>query len=113
PFHGIERALAAAAVGRLAPRGAADTVRVRLDGRVIETTKEGSVHVAVLEHIGRPGEHTIEVELEEGEIALASLAVAYGMPWDAPPRRAAPIDVRVDGDLGARDTRAALRVAVQ
>ncbi|MFK7985224.1 MAG: MG2 domain-containing protein [Sandaracinaceae bacterium] len=108
-----ERALASAAAGRLASASAPESVNATFDGQPLEIRKEGAVYVAVLDGIGRPGAHQISIQLADGEVALAHLTFAYGMPWDVAPRRAAPIDVVVDGELGARDTRAAALLYVR
>jgi hypothetical protein len=79
----------------------------------VETTREGGVQVAVIEGLGRPGTHSVRVELGEGAVALASVALSYGMPWDVAPRRRAPLELGVDGEVGARETRAALLLSVQ
>lgn len=105
-------ALAAAAAAQLG-QGSLGAVRVTLDGQPVEVTAEGSVPTAVLPGIGRPGTHTLRVETEPGVVALVSLSANYGMPWDVPPRRAAPIALALDGQLGARDTRSGLRLRVQ
>lgn len=111
-FEGVDRALASAAAARLAAGGAAEA-RVSLDGRPVELAREGGVQVASLEGLGRPGAHTLRIALDEGAVALASVALAYGMPWDVPPRRRAPLALAVEGEVGARDTRAALVLSVQ
>lgn len=111
-FAGLDVALASAAAARLggaAPR----EVRATLDGRALEVTREGAVWVAALEALGAPGEHALEVRLPEGTVALARVTLAYGMPWDAPPPRAAPIELTVDGEIGARDTRSGALLRVQ
>lgn len=114
PFlEGVDRALMSAAAARLAPGTDPGDARVRLDGRPVEIRREGDVQVAVLEGLGRPGTHTLEVSVGEGRVALAQLALAYGMPWDVAPRREAPIAISIDGEVGARDTRAALLLGVQ
>ncbi|MCB9595733.1 MAG: hypothetical protein H6719_23630 [Sandaracinaceae bacterium] len=111
-FDGTDRYLAAAAAARLTT-GTAGPARVLLDGAPIETTEEGGVIIARLPHVGAPGAHQVRVELPEGTVALAHFAVAYLLPWDLAPRRDALIEVTLDGERGARDTRAGLRLRVQ
>lgn len=115
-FGGRDLALASAAAGRLtmnAVRHGDGEARVLLDGHVVETTREGGVSVAVLEGIGAAGTHRITVELPANTVALAYTAFAYGMPWDVAPRRRGALEVSIDGERGARDTRAALIVTVR
>ncbi|MBX3271266.1 MAG: hypothetical protein KF729_13450 [Sandaracinaceae bacterium] len=113
-FFGLDRYLAAAAAARLttAAGASADPV-VRLDGARVETVREGGVTIARLAGVGAPGRHELRVELPEGAVALAHFAVAYLVPWDVTPRRDARIEVALDGERGARDTRAGLRLRVQ
>ena len=99
--------LAAAAIARLIPGDVPSTVSIRVDGRSVETTRRGDVYWAPLQGVGQPGEHRIEVELPTGASAIADVGVSYGMPWSAPPLREAPIQLVIDGELGARDTRSA------
>lgn len=111
-FHGMDRYLAAAAAARLttgSPAGA----RILLDGAPLETTTEGGVIVATMRGLGTPGAHELRVELPEGTVALAHFALAYLLPWDVAPRRDALIETTMDGERGARDTRAGLRIRVQ
>ena len=112
-FHGMERALAGAAASRLSSASAPGEVRVWVDGQPVETTREGEVSLATIEHLARPGTRSIRIALGEGSVALAHLALAYGMPWDVAPRRRAPIDIAIEGELGARETRAAIRLEIQ
>lgn len=112
-FRGIDLALASAAAARLTPRPAPDELAITLDGQSVEVTREGAVSVAVLEGVGAPGTHRVTVTMPEGTVALAHFAVAYGMPWDVAPRRRAALEVTIDGERGARDTRAALLLHVQ
>ncbi len=112
-FRDMERSLAAAAAARLTSNEETGEVRVLVDGVPVETSVAGSVTIAELEHIGAPGTHEIRVELPEGGIALAHFALSYLVPWDVEPRRRGLIEVTIDGELGARDTRAGLRVRVQ
>lgn len=110
-FQGVELALASAAAGRLAP--GVSEAEIALDGRPVETTTEGSVTLAVLERLGEPGAHTLTVTLPDGAVALAHLALSYGLPWDAAPHRRAPIALEIEGELGARDTRSGVALRVQ
>lgn len=105
---GRARALAGAAASRLAPGAGPAEPTVRLDGRVVAMEAQGATWTAELAGIGRPGTHRLTLELPEGAVALGRLAYRYGMPWDVAPRRRAPIALEVAGELGARDTRAAL-----
>lgn len=110
-FQGLELALASAAAGRLAP--GVEAAEVRLDGRPVALDREGAVAVATLERLGTPGAHALEITVPEGAVALAHLSVSYGLPWDAAPRREAPIALSIEGELGARDTRSGVALRVQ
>jgi len=112
-FSGMERALASAAAARLTPGAAPGEARILVDGAPVETSLEGDVIVAELAGLGRPGAHVVAVELPEGSVAVAHFALAYLVPWDVAPRRRALIDVTIDGETGARDTRAGLALRVQ
>lgn len=111
PFRA--RALAAAAASRLAGGPSAGQVQVSLDGRPVEVRREEGLVVAVLEGLGRPGAHTIDVQMGRGEVALAWLDVQYGLPWSVEPRREAPVDLEWTGEVGARDGRAGLLLSVR
>lgn len=109
------RALASAAASRLT-RGALRSgaeVRVTFDGAPIESRIEGGVVLATLPAITRGGEHLVGFALDAGVLALGQLDVRYGVAWDRPVRRQAPIELAWDGETGARETRSALRLTVR
>ncbi|MCB9659857.1 MAG: hypothetical protein H6726_19565 [Sandaracinaceae bacterium] len=91
--------------------GVPDRLGATLDGRALEVRSEDGAHVAVLEGIGRPGHHTLTVDAPV--LALVYLDVRYGRPWTAEPERPMPVDIEVQGELGARDTRAGLSLTLR
>jgi hypothetical protein len=108
------RALASAAAALLAPASASrGPVTVRLDGRALEVRHDEGVDIAVLDDVGRPGTHRIEVDLAQGDVALAWLDLRYGLPWTVRPDREAPVELEWTGAVGARDGRAGLRLEVR
>lgn len=108
------RGVSSAAAALLAPASASrGPVTVRLDGRVLEVRRGEGVDVAVLDGVGRPGSHRLEVDLPRGEVALAWLDLRYGLPWSATPEREAPVELEWSGAPGARDGRAGLRLEVR
>jgi hypothetical protein len=111
-FQGVDIALASAAAARLS-RGSAEGVRVIVDDRPLETTMQGGVTTAAVPGLGRPGAHSVRVELASGAVALVALDLSYGMPWTVPPPRTAPIALSIAGELGARDTRSGALLAIQ
>ncbi len=108
-----ERALLAAAAGRLAPEATLGEVRASLDGAPVSLEAQGASWVGTLEGADRPGAHRLEISIPEGAVALVRFGLTYGMPWTVRPRRDARVGITLDGELGARDTRAALQLTVQ
>ena len=66
---------------------------------------DGIVH-ASLPVLATPGRHRLEIRGDT--LALATVSIRYGRPWDAAPRRALRVDLAVVGEPGPRDARAAL-----
>jgi hypothetical protein len=112
-FSGSDRAYASAAAARLASGAGAIEATVEVDGQRVRVERQGAISVAPLAHTGRPGQHRIRITLPRSAVALARVELSYGMPWDVAPRRRAPIDVTIDGEIGARDTRSATLVTVR
>lgn len=106
------RFVAALALAALTP-GLDAEVRLVVDGRPVALARQSGVLVATLEGLGRPGAHTIDVELPEGGVAWAELDLRYGRPWDAPEAHPLNVAISVEGPVGARDTRAGLSVLVR
>ncbi|MAQ18861.1 MAG: hypothetical protein CMN30_29195 [Sandaracinus sp.] len=107
--RGAVVAVAAAAAGLLGGDGAG-RVDLQLDGQVVELSGEAPVRSASVPTPG-PGEHTLRVTSEG--VALVVVSLRYARPWDAAPQREARFAVSLDGELGARDVRAALALTVQ
>ena len=101
--------VAAAAAGLLGGTGAA-RVRVTLDGRVIELSGAAPVRSASFPTPG-PGDHALRVETES--VALLVVDLRYARPWSAAPQREARFEASIEGELGARDVRAALALTVR
>jgi len=107
------RALASAAASRLTRGTPGSEVRVTFDGTAVESRVENGVVVATIPEVGRPGDHLVGFTLERGVLALASIEVRYGLAWDRSPGRAAPIELAWEGEVGARETRSALRLTIR
>lgn len=105
------RAIASAAASMLARAPSSDqTPTIRLDGQQVTVQNEQGVITALLEDIGQPGTHRLDVDLQPGEVALAWLELRYGLPWSVVPDREAQIEVEWTGETGARDGRAGFRL---
>lgn len=106
------RALATAAATSLT-RGRSDQARARLDGALLAPSPDHGVATFMLPAGSTSGQHRIEVGLGPQVLALASLDLRVGVPWNLPPVRRAPIELAWDGEVGARETRAGLRLTVR
>lgn len=108
-----DRALASAAAGMLSGGAERGSLRVMLDGHAARVREAAGISMVVLPHVGRPGSHRLEVQMPGGDVALATLDVRYGRPWSAAPVTPAPVEIVVEGEVGARDTRAGLGLRVR
>jgi hypothetical protein len=107
------RALASAAASRLTRGTPGGAPAVTFDGAPVESRMQNGVVVSTLPPISRPGTHVVGIMLEPGVLALGQIEVRYGVAWERPPARVAPIDLSWDGQVGARETRSALRLVVR
>lgn len=104
-----EASIAAVAAGRLGGAGNA-ALRVSLDGAPLELTGEPPIRSASFPTPGA-GEHTLSVSSEG--VALLIIELRYARPWDATPEREARFEAALEGEVGARDVRAALSLNVR
>lgn len=107
------RALASAAGALVSGGPVRGALHVTLDGHDVAVRTQDGVTLATLEGTDRPGTHRLRVDAGRGTIAIAWVDVRYGRPWNAPSSSPAPISIETDGELGARDTRSALRLTVR
>jgi hypothetical protein len=89
------------------------TIRVSIDGHPREVPLVHGVATIASRELSLPGRHAVVVDAEPGTALIASAESRYGRPWNAQPSARAPIAVTLDGAIGARDTRSALRMIVQ
>lgn len=80
---------------------------IEIDGELVQLSdpRQGIASVA-LPTLSRPGSHRIQVRGDA--LALATVSIRYGRPWDAAPRRPLRVDLAIEGEAGPRDARAAL-----
>lgn len=104
-----EASIAAVAAGRLGG-DATGTIAVSLDGTSIDLSGDPPVRSASFPTPGA-GEHTLSVRSEG--VSLLLIELRYARPWDAAPEREARFEASIEGEVGARDVRAALRLNVR
>jgi len=106
------RALAIAAMGLIVehapPLG---SIALTFDGAEVPEVADGSF--AIARGLDIPGEHVIRASLPEGVLAFATVRARYLVPWERTEPRALPVSLRWSGEVGARDTRAALVLEVR
>lgn len=110
-WDSMGHAIAAATMLRMSANELPASVVVNVDGERVELHPSNGVIVASLPRLETPGDHVIHVQSGEHGAVLAFLDVRYGRPWTSADRPAA-IDVTIDGQLGARDGRAALQLQI-
>jgi hypothetical protein len=107
------RALAIVAMGLIAPDGPpAGGVALTFDGEELPADGDGSFALAP-RALGTPGEHVIRASLPERVLAFASVRAEYLVPWERAEPRTLPVSLRWSGEVGARDTRAAMVLEVR
>lgn len=108
-------ALARVAADTMMQGQPATNVIVRIDGveREVELVR-GAATVEVAE-LGRPGQHRVEINAPAGAVALLRLRAEYGLPWSIrpPPADRGPLALSIEGETGALDERADLRLVVR
>lgn len=105
--------LIASSTAALVAGGRPSEVELTIDGnRVALTADEGGVFVGEATALSEPGEHRIRIRAGDAP-ALAFFDVRYGMPWSATIDAPARIDIEIDGELGARDTRAGISLVLR
>ncbi|MEM9190153.1 MAG: alpha-2-macroglobulin family protein, partial [Myxococcota bacterium] len=106
----LDRAYAFAAVAMVSPQEG--RIAVSLDGQTLRFEDDGETRVAMLPDLASPGTHRLEIS-GDAAFSFVAFTVRYGMPWDVPPARTTPIALRIRGEAGARDTRAALTLELR
>ncbi len=104
-------AMAVGAMLKMTGGEAPASLTATIDGHVVQLRQDDGAAVASLNALQAPGAHEIVLHSGSRSAALAFVDVRYGRPWSSVDR-AARIDASVDGDVGARDGRAALRLTV-
>lgn len=110
------RALALALLSKITtamPSGPSATVRVTLDGRAFELPVVQGVAVLLARELSTPGRHRVTVEVPRGTVLVAQAEARYGRPWSVRPLPQGPLVATIEGEVGPRDTRAALVLRVQ
>jgi len=104
-----EASIAAVAAGRLGGEGT-DAIAVSLDGTSLDLSGDPPIRSASFPTPGA-GDHTLSVRSEG--VSLLLIELRYARPWDAAPEREARFEASVEGEVGARDVRAALSLNVR
>ena len=105
------RALASAASALLSS-GPSAAPTLTLDGASLSSSDGGGVTRATLPALS-PGAHRLVVTLPAGALALVSVELRLAFPWDVAPARESPIELALEGAVGARETRAGLLLTVR
>jgi hypothetical protein len=103
---------AAAAAEALAPgRRAPGDVVPTYDGRPLAAVEDETALFTLPELTA--GAHRVAAAIPEGSLALLVVEGSYGLPWDMASARPSRLALDLDGAVGARDTRAGLRLRVR
>lgn len=109
----VRTRLIASSTAALVAGGRPSEVELTIDGnRVALSADEGGVFVGEASALSEAGEHRIVVRAGDAP-ALAFFDVRYGMPWSASVDAPARIDIEIEGQLGARDTRAGISLVLR
>jgi hypothetical protein len=110
-----ERALASATASRLTvlPAGSLGAVAITIDGTARTVPVVDGVAELPSRALSSAGTHVIVAALPAGAAVQVDAHARFVRPWNAMRDAASPFVVALDGDLGARDTHAALVLRVQ
>lgn len=83
---------------------------VMVDGALVPSL-DGVLPSDVLFALGGAGTHSITYAAPG--VSVLEVEARFGMGWDVVPRRPPRVEIEIDGEVGARDTRAALVLRVR
>ncbi len=96
-----------------AENASSSTATVRIDGASTTVPLRNGVGHVSSAVLSQPGEHHIDVDLGAPMVLLATASSRFGLPWNSSEPVRAPLELTLDGDPGARDTRSAFWLRVR
>lgn len=110
-----DRAMAQVAALVLVDGRRPDAVTLRIDGVSQQVTLERGAVSRPVASLGHPGTHRVEVDAPEGAVVMLRLRTEYALPWSLRPAPAdrGPLALSIEGEAGALDGRARLRLVAR
>lgn len=105
-------AFATAAAMRLSGEGASTEMQLEIDGQRVAFERVNGSWIANTPQLQTPGAHRVRMHGRTGAAAVVMIDVDYGRPWTTVDRDAL-LEVALDGEVGARETRAGMRLTVR